>query len=92
MTKDTIELHRETNFPYGYSRTNCPTSDSDEVLNAIIEWSRTKPGVKVYRHKLRSVYENDTGELYDFSKWVRHDSSVKTTKVDIVDYLDIYYQ
>lgn len=92
MNKDTIELSREKDQPYGYSSTRNYTVDSEEVLEAIINWSRNNLEAKIYKHKVRFVYENDNGESYDFSKWIYHDSSIKTTKCDFVNYLDIYWQ
>ena len=92
MNKSTIELSREIKQPYGYSSTRNFSNDDTEVLDAIITWSRKNPKAKVYKHKIRFVYENDNKVPYDFSAWKYHDPSIKTTECDFVNYLDIYWQ
>lgn len=92
MNKDTIELSREIKQPYGYNSTRNFSNDDTEVLDAIINWSRKNVNAKVYKHKVRFVYENDKGKDYDFSGWPYHDPSVQTTECDFVNYLDIYWQ
>jgi len=93
MNKDTIEIKRAEKIPHGYwLLSGAPTDGCNDVLNAIVEWSRDK-NVTVYRHVLRHSYESYEkykGEIYDLN--IPEVPPAKIDYCDLVFYCDIYYQ
>lgn len=99
MNKDTIELDRRTDFPWGYGVTSESYTEST-ILNKIIEWSKPKTPIcgvsiqkQVYKHLTRVEYENITEDPSKFHKPFNGERGFTPIPVcDRVVYLDIYWQ
>lgn len=96
MNKTTIEIERKDNHPAGYGQTYYFTSESGQILDKLVEWSKLN-NVNIYRHIVR--YEQEKiGELgsYNFDKsWSQNDidrDKLNIQRCHLVCYLDIYYQ
>jgi hypothetical protein len=106
MNKDTIELERFKKHWKGYGLlfNKYESSNPDnlsEVLDKLVEWSKENPNKKIYKHKLL-VRNEDVGDglAYDSKtqKWSnringdgpKYEQDIPF--VDLVYYLDIYWQ
>lgn len=91
MLKEKIELDRFKNHISGYGSMNIPHSDSPEILNKLIEWSKNKD-VKIYKHFISTTEENIDyfGPKYEFRS--NNCPPANIPYCDLVVYLEIYYQ
>lgn len=94
MDKTSVEVRRVKDLPLSYGVMNPPREDGGDVLDVLIEWSKRPENVnrKVYRHVLRSVYENVSGEadMSGFTVPFPPGHGIKNS--DLVFYVDIYHQ
>jgi hypothetical protein len=94
MDKNIIEINREENFPYGYGSMSQLSESSSEILDALIEWSKKNPTVKIYKH-IVSYSQEKVGELgdFDFSKdWIPFNNRPVVPRCHRVCRLIIYFQ
>ncbi len=108
MNKDTIELERYKKHWEGSGIMFNPFSHNPDelmvVLDKLVEWGKNNEGKKIYRHKVWETNEDmGDGLAYDSKnrKWTNriennwspsphYDCDIKF--VDLVYYLDIYWQ
>lgn len=64
--------------------------DSQFILDQLMEWSKSNPAAKIYRHVLRRTEENKSTEPSIVKTFC--DDNTKVSKCDLVDYMDIYWQ
>lgn len=91
MLKDTIDLVKFEKHIHGYGHMSIPNTDSYEVLDKLVEWSKGK-NVKIYKHFVRTREENIDydGPKYEF--WSNNCPPASIPYCDLIVYLEIYYQ
>lgn len=97
MKKDTIELERDSNHIKGYGILPYMDKWNNEsnILDAIVEWSRKRKTVKIYKHIVRVSEENISKDRFYVSNHIKTIHNEIITQIpycDRVVYLDIYYQ
>lgn len=92
MNKTTIELNRLkghwSNWGRLFEKWDGP--DNPLFFDAMVEWSKSNPSAKIYRHHHWRVEENKATE--PITVVTSYDPERKVYPCDLVDYLDIYWQ
>ena len=89
MEKVRIELQRDMNHIYGYSKFDYIQKESVTVMNKLTEWSHSNKNCRIYTHEVRIQQENVSTTNFHT---VTNDPSLKIPYCELVTYLDIYYQ
>lgn len=89
MNKVKIEIERWHNHISGYGMLQTISSESQFILDKLIEWSKENSNYTIYRHYTMYEEENFSEPQYMFDGRL---GSMKARICDYVCYLYIYYQ